>query len=39
MYGSGQWTVPDGYAASKLFKGGWARTTSRPTRGCAWPAP
>jgi hypothetical protein len=22
MYGSGQWTIPDGYAASKLFKGG-----------------
>ena len=21
MYGSGQWTIPDGYAASKLFKG------------------
>ncbi len=22
MYGSGQWTIPDGYAASKFFKGG-----------------
>jgi nitrate reductase (cytochrome) len=22
IYGSGQWTIPDGYAASKLFKGG-----------------
>ena len=22
MYGSGQWTIPDGYAALKLFKGG-----------------
>jgi nitrate reductase NapA len=22
MYGSGQWTIPDGYAATKLFKGG-----------------
>jgi nitrate reductase NapA len=22
MYGSGQWTIPDGYAAMKLFKGG-----------------
>jgi nitrate reductase NapA len=22
MYGSGQWTIPDGYVASKLFKGG-----------------
>ncbi|MDH3394391.1 MAG: molybdopterin-dependent oxidoreductase, partial [Desulfobulbaceae bacterium] len=21
MYGSGQWTIPDGYVASKLFKG------------------
>ena len=21
VYGSGQWTIPDGYAASKLFKG------------------
>ena len=21
IYGSGQWTIPDGYAASKLFKG------------------
>jgi len=22
IYGSGQWTIPDGYVASKLFKGG-----------------
>jgi nitrate reductase NapA len=22
IYGSGQWTIPEGYAASKLFKGG-----------------
>jgi nitrate reductase (cytochrome) len=22
LYGSGQWTIPDGYVASKLFKGG-----------------
>jgi nitrate reductase NapA len=38
MYGSGQWTIPDGYVASKFMKGASAPTTWRPTRGSAWPA-
>lgn len=36
IYGSGQWTVFEGYAALKLFKGGSAPTTSSPTPGSAW---
>jgi nitrate reductase NapA len=36
MYGSGQWTIPEGYAAQKLMKAGLATTRSTPTRACAW---
>ena len=39
MYGSGQWTIPDGYVASKFMKGGHRHQQSRgQCRGCAWPA-
>ena len=38
MYGSGQWTIPDGYAASKLFKAASERTTSKQTPAFVWRA-
>ncbi len=37
MFGSGQWTVWEGYAALKLMKAGFRSTTSIRTRGTAWP--
>jgi len=38
MFGSGQWTVWEGYAAVKLWKAGSAPTTSTPMPATAWPA-
>ena len=38
VYGSGQWTVFDGYAALKWSRAACARTTSIPMPACAWPA-
>lgn len=35
IYGSGQWTIPDGYVASKFMKGGSDRTTWRGTHDSA----
>ena len=32
IYGSGQWTIPDGYVASKLFKGALGRSATRRPR-------
>lgn len=37
IYGSGQWPVFDGYAASKWFRGACGRTKSSPTPASAWP--
>ncbi|VTP65625.1 Periplasmic nitrate reductase precursor [Serratia rubidaea] len=37
MFGSGQWTIWEGYAAAKLFKAGCAPITSTRTRATAWP--
>ncbi len=34
--GSGQWTIWEGYAASKLFKAASVRTTSTRTRVTVW---
>ena len=39
LYVSGQMTLEAQYLATKLAKGFCARSTSSPTRGCAWPAP
>jgi len=40
MFGSGQWTIWEGYAAAKLFKDGTSSpTTSIPTRAIAWLPP
>ena len=39
MFGSGQWTIWEGYAAAKLMKAGFRSTTSIPTRATAWPRP
>jgi nitrate reductase NapA len=36
MFGSGQWTIWEGYAANKLFKAGFAPTTSTRTHATAW---
>ena len=36
MFGSGQWTIWEGYAASKLFKAASVRTTSTRTRVTVW---
>ncbi len=37
MFGSGQCTIWEGYAAAKLFKAGFALTTSTRMRVTAWP--
>ena len=37
MFGSGQWTVWEGYAAAKFFKAVCAPTTSTRMRATAWP--
>jgi nitrate reductase NapA len=37
MFGSGQWTIWEGYAAAKLFKAGFAPTTWTRMRATAWP--
>ena len=37
MFSSGQWTIYEGYAASKLYKAGFRSTTSTRTRATAWP--
>lgn len=40
FYGSGQWTIPDGYVASKLMKGAiGTNNLEATTRVYAWPAP
>ena len=36
MFGSGQWTVYEGYAATKLMRAGFARTISIPMPATAW---
>ena len=38
IYGSGQWTVFDGYAALEVVSGRHEATTSSPTPACAWRA-
>ena len=37
MFGSGQWTVWEGYAANKLFKAGLRSNNIDPTPATAWP--
>jgi nitrate reductase NapA len=32
IYGSGQWTIPEGYAANKFIKGGLREQSHRPQR-------
>ena len=39
FYGSGQWTIPEGYAAQKFIKGGLPITTLIPMPASAWPRP
>ena len=40
MFGSGQWTVWEGYAAAKLYKAGFRSNNHRSrTRATAWPRP
>ena len=39
MFGSGQWTIFEGYAASKLYKAVSAPITWTPTHAIAWPLP
>src|SRR6186997_42762 len=36
MFGSGQWTIWEGYAATKLMRAGFPPTISIPTRATAW---
>ena len=38
MYGSGQWTIWEGYAAAKLWKAGFRSNNLDPTPVTAWPA-
>ena len=39
MFGSGQWTVWEGYAASKLMKAGFRSNNLDPNAAIAWPRP